>query len=469
MITKKNNVQMGMAFTIEEIVPEDHLLRKIDKAVDFTFIYKYVEPLYSKIGRPSIDPVMLFKIAFINHLYGYNSMRRTISEIQVNLAYRWFLGLEMYDKVPHFSDYSANYIKRFKQEIEYEDRNGIISKKSIFEIIFEEILNQAYQKNFIYPRHIYMDSTHIKANANKKHVIEVAIREEAKNYQEELDKEINDECDRRGFKKPKEIEYSEKTIKKSTVDADAGIFCKGEHEIQVAYLAQTCCDINGFILGMNINPANLHDSTTFSPVFKNVVNRYGVGGERGICSAGLDAGYKTPAICREIINAGITPLLPYTAPKGKKNNEDNPVKMGKKNFIYDKTQDVFVCPNNQVLTARGIDRKNGYITYACNSKECSQCPFRNQCLSKTANRKTVVRHIWQTYLDEAELIRKYSSEYHSRYYKMRSKTIERIFADAKEKHGLRFTRMKGIKKVTDESLLIFAAMNMKKMALWASK
>ena len=467
MQTKNTNIQQCMAFTIEDVVPQNHLLRKIDKAIDFSFIYKYTEPLYSKIGRPSIDPVVLFKTVLINHLYGYNSMRRTMDEIQVNLAYRWFLGLEIYDKVPHFSDFSANYTRRFKTKINYIDRNGVVTEKTIFEIIFEEILNQAYDKGFVNPTHIYMDSTHIKANANKKKVNTIVVQEETKEYQQELDKEIDEECSRLGCNVPKPIKHKEKNVIKSTVDDEAGVFFKGDHEKQIAYLTQTCCDINGFVLGIDVNPANLHDSTTFAGLYDEMVNKFGVGNAKGIRSIGIDAGYKTPAICRRIIKSGVTPLLPYTCPKGKKYNEENAVKMGKKDFIYDKDQNVFICPNKQILTPRGIERKNGYVNYSTHVNDCANCPLKNKCLSKTSKTKTLVRHIWQEYLDEAELIR--HTEYHSRYYALRSKTIERVFADGKEKHGLRFTRFKGVQKVTDETLLLFTCMNMKKTALWASK
>ena len=94
MITKTNQKAHEMSLIIlETYVPENHLLRRVDQSIDFRFIYELVEPLYSKIGRPSIDPIQLFKLLFINHLYGYNSMRRTIEETKVNLAYRWFIGL----------------------------------------------------------------------------------------------------------------------------------------------------------------------------------------------------------------------------------------------------------------------------------------------------------------------------------------------------------------------------------------
>lgn len=468
MISKNNPSEPLIAeiVILDNLVPKNHIVRKINRAIDFSFIYHYTEPLYSKIGRPSIDPVVLFKLVFINHLFGYNSMRRTINEVEVNLAYRWFLGLGFNDKVPHFSDFSANYKRKFSTPLEVTTDSEEVVQKTIFEIVFDEILKQAYRKNLLSPRHIYMDSTHIKANANKKKTFDQIVVEERRYYQDELDREIDQECARQLFSQPKEVEPKTKKVKVSTSDPDCGIFYKGEHETQAAYLAQTVSDANGFVIGVKVNPANCHDSTTFSDTFQETISKFGVAGQDGICSIALDAGYKTPAVAREIIQAGITPLFPYTRPKGKKYNEDEPVKFGAKDFKYDKQHDWFVGPNQCIATARGISKETGYITYRTSAKDCNVCPLRAKCLSKSAKTKTMVRHIWQPYLDEAELIRK--SEYHARYYPNRKKTIERVFADAKEKHGLRFTRLKGKQRVQDETLLIYACMNMKKIALWTA-
>ena len=109
---KREQIQM---FCMDDLVPQDHLLRLIDRAIDWSFIYDLVEEKYcSDNGRPSIDPVVLIKIPFIQYLYGIKSMRQTIKDIEVNVAYRWFLGLEMYDPVPHFSTFGKNYTRRFK-------------------------------------------------------------------------------------------------------------------------------------------------------------------------------------------------------------------------------------------------------------------------------------------------------------------------------------------------------------------
>mgnify|MGYP000084395834 FL=1 len=105
MMTKnadKKREQMLM-FCMDDMVPQNHMLRLIDKAIDWTFIYDLVEDKYClDNGRPSMDPVMLIKIPMIQYLYGIKSMRQTMKEIEVNVAYRWFLGLDMLDPVPHF-------------------------------------------------------------------------------------------------------------------------------------------------------------------------------------------------------------------------------------------------------------------------------------------------------------------------------------------------------------------------------
>ena len=156
----------------EGLVPQDHLLRKIDAAVDFSKIYEMVEPLYcTDNGRPSIVPVVLFKMVLIQHLYGLNSLRRTASEVSVNIAYRWFLGYRLTEETPHFSTLSYNFRHRFTAE----------TVDAIFAWILEEIAEAGY----LSPEAVFIDGTHIKARANDKKVREtidfLLNREEAHN------------------------------------------------------------------------------------------------------------------------------------------------------------------------------------------------------------------------------------------------------------------------------------------------
>ena len=173
---KREQIQF---YCMDDLVPKDHLLRLIDKAIDWTFIYDLVEDKYSPdFGRPSMDPVMLIKLPFIQYLYGIRSMRQTIREIEVNVAYRWFLGLEMLDPVPHFSTFGKNYSRRFKDT-------------DLFEQIFEHILFECYKYKLVDPTEVFVDSTHVKARANNKKMRKRIARQEAKYYEEQLKEEIN--------------------------------------------------------------------------------------------------------------------------------------------------------------------------------------------------------------------------------------------------------------------------------------
>lgn len=112
--SERNTLEM---VSVEGLVPKDHLLRKIDSAVDFTHIYDSVEDLYSpNNGRPSVDPVVLFKMVLIQHLYGIPSLRRNVEEINMNIAYSWFLGYLLNEPVPHFATISYNFRHRFSED-----------------------------------------------------------------------------------------------------------------------------------------------------------------------------------------------------------------------------------------------------------------------------------------------------------------------------------------------------------------
>ena len=100
--------------TLDDLVPQDHLVRTLEATIDWKFIYPLVKSLYSNFGRRSIDPVVLFKMIFINYTFGINSMRKTCEEIKVNIAYRWFLGISIYEDVPNYSTWSKNYQRRYK-------------------------------------------------------------------------------------------------------------------------------------------------------------------------------------------------------------------------------------------------------------------------------------------------------------------------------------------------------------------
>lgn len=155
MLTKQKDKQTSYEFVmLEELVKEDHLLRKIDKHIDFSFIYDEVENLYCPDnGRPSVDPIVLFKMTLLQYLYGIRSERRLVEEIHHNMAYRWFLGFNITDKIPDHSIFAVNRMRRFNDTKVYEN-------------IFNKIVEQAIKHDLVKGKIVYTDSTHIKANAS---------------------------------------------------------------------------------------------------------------------------------------------------------------------------------------------------------------------------------------------------------------------------------------------------------------
>ncbi|KFM90630.1 hypothetical protein DJ88_2582 [Bacillus paralicheniformis] len=164
-------------FALSELVPEDHLVRKIEEAMDFSFIYEKLLPLFFK-GRPSIDPVVLIKMVLIQYVFGHRSMRETIKRIETDVAYRWFIGYGFSEKIPHFSTFSKTMSAVFMIRT-------YLKQSSI------KILRQAMDLGLVDPSVAFIDGTHVKANANKKKFVKKIVRKETRAYQEQLDREIN--------------------------------------------------------------------------------------------------------------------------------------------------------------------------------------------------------------------------------------------------------------------------------------
>jgi len=441
---------------IDDLVPKEHLLRIIDKAIDWSFIYDLVKDTYSAdTGRPSIDPVTLIKIPFIQYLYGIKSMRQTIKDIEVNVAYRWFLGLELDEKVPHFSTFGKNYTRRFEGT-------------DLFEKIFQHILEECYKYKLVDPSEVYVDATHVKARANSKKMQKRIAKKEALFYAEQLKKDINedrivhgkkplkdkDDDDKSSGTKDKFEDYTDdvpldgKEIRCSTTDPDSGWFRKGEHKHVFAYGIETACDKNGWILDFTVNPGNEHDSRTFKGLYDKLEN---IGME--YCIA--DAGYKTPAIAKLLLDDGIKPVLPYKRPMTK----DNFFK--KYEYVYDEHYDCYICPRNQTLKYSTTNR-DGYREYKSCGHICEKCEFLPKCTESKNHVKVVTRHIWEDYIETCEDIR--HTDGMKDLYSHRKETIERVFGTAKENHGFRYTQMYGKARMTMKVALTFACMNLKKLA-----
>lgn len=447
---KKDGRKEVVMVDLEALVPKDHLLRKIEQVMDYDWLYERLSPFYCHDnGRPGTDPVVLIKMVLIQHIFGIPSLRQTRREIEVNNAYRWFLGYGLLDEIPHFATVSYAFCQRFPEELAQE--------------IFEHILNKALNNRMVDPSTIFIDGTHIKASANKKKFQKVQVEKAAKVYAEQLRQEVNAEREKLG-KKPIEEEeddendpqspggggMTEKTV--STTDPDCGMFVKGEHERQFAYEAHTACDSRGFVLEVEVTAGNVHDSVAWDTLYDKVTSKHKVQ------FVTMDAAYKTPWIAKKTIEDGKVPILPYTRYNGK---ED---RYKPWEYIYDPVNDTYTCPCGGILRHTTTD-KEGKRTYRSMPEACRSCPCKAKCGANEKGQKVHTTHIWQEYLDLVEQIRK--TDRAKEIYAQRKETIERVFADAKEKHAMRYTHHRGLAAVTRWVRLKYAAMNLKKLANWS--
>lgn len=432
---------------LEALVPKDHLLRKIEKVMDYDWLYERLDPYYNhNVGRPGTDPVVLIKMVLIQHLFGITSLRQTHREIQVNVAYRWFLGYSLLEEIPHFATVSYAFCKRFPAELTEE--------------IFEHILNKALNHRMVDANAIFIDGTHIKASANKKKYQKEQVKKVAKVYAGQLREEVDAEREKLG-KAPIEDDDDhddasgggtvEKTV--STTDPDSGMFVKGEHERQFAYEAHTACDKHGFILGVEVTAGNVHDSVAWDSLYEQVDKRF-----PNSQFMVMDSAYKTPWIAKRIFDEGKVPILPYTRRTGRKD------RYRPWEYKYDPTTDSFQCPWGQTLRHTTTDRE-GKRSYRSTPKNCVGCWNKILCGANEKGQKLLQTHIWQEYLDLVEQVRK--TDYGKALYAKRKETIERVFADAKEKHAMRYTHHRGLARVTNWVRLKYAAMNLKKLAIWS--
>lgn len=430
---------------LEDLVPNDHLLRKIDNYIDFEFIRDKVRHLYcDNNGRPAVDPVLLFKMLFIGYLFGVRSERQLVREVQVNVAYRWFLGLSLTDKIIDASTFSQQRRRRFlESDIEQQ--------------IFDGIVRQAIKQNLIGGDVLYTDSTHMKANANKKKFEIHTVTDTPVEYLAALEQAINEDRIAHGKaplkEKAADSEPKEREIKVSTTDPDSGYLTREGKPQGFYYLDHRTVDAkHNIITDTHVTPGNVHDSKPYLARLDRQLTAFNIYPE----SVGLDAGYKTAGICKGLEDRHIEGVIGYRRPNKKEGY------FAKRQFVFDAQNNQYSCPAGQLIPYNTTNRL-GYREYHSDSQQCRECPFLDQCTRSRNHTKVITRHVWQDSVERTDARR--LTVKGKRIYQRRKETVERSFADAKQLHGHRYARYRGLRRVSGQCLLAAACQNMKKIAL----
>ena len=434
--------------TLDSLVPRDHLLRKIDAVIDFSFIHDRVAGLYcADNGRPALDPTRMFKALFIGYLFGIRSERQLVREIEVNVAYRWFLHLGLCDKVFNASTLSQNRRRRFNDTAVAQD-------------IFDHIVEQAIGHGLVDGTVLYTDSTHLKANANKgKYDLEM-IAKSRSDYWADLDRAIEAERALHDQKplKEKEREPEIKETKVSRTDPEAGYMVRDGKPKGFFYLDhRTVDERHAIITDTHVTPANVHDSIVYLERLDRQRERFGF----NVGAVGLDAGYATSGIARGLEERDILGVTGYRRPAAPKEGM-----MRKSNFVHEPESDTYRCPQGQVLAYATTDR-TGYKHYRSDPAICRDCPLLASCTANAKAQRTITRHIWADARERTDGHRK--TPWGKAIYKRRKETVERSFADAKQLHGHRYARFRGLDRVKWQALLAASAQNIKKIAMAITK
>ena len=440
MMTRRDGVQQKMlCVTLESLMPQEHFLRRLDSLMDFSFIYQRVESLYSRRGRPSIDPVVVVKMLLLGYLYGIDSERRLEQEVRVNIAYRWFLGIDLDEPVPDHSTFSQLRRRKF---------NGA----ALFEELFDEVVRKCIEHGLIDGKLLLTDSTHVRANARNDVVERVAVEAEPSAYLQRL----NEQAVKDGVypKHRKEKKKGYKELVKSPADPDAGFMKRAGKPLGFYYLSHQTCDArHGLITDVHTTPGNVPDSTVHSERIKRQIAVFGFKPE-AVCA---DSAYDSSEIHKDMLDMGIRTYIP-------KRNLPKPASgvFSEADFIYDRESDTLTCPNACRLIFSNYRDRLGQKRYKASAGECSACPLRSRCISRDAKYRVVERAYFKWASEEQHLRNDGTPGYYEAL-RLRKIYCEGNFSHQKAEHNLRRLRKRGLGKAHEHCLLSATALNLKRM------
>ena len=442
--------------TIEDLMPQEHFLRKLEAALDLSFVYEETSPLYSrKYGRPPIDPVVLVKYLLVGFLYGIPSERQIEQRVQTDVALRWYLGLDLFDRVPDHSTISQ--LRRRKP-----------SFRKVFRRLFEEVVRQCVAAGLVSGRLAVTDSTHVKANASRASEELVEMPEEAGVYWERLDayeeeglEELERRTGKRRKKRTKQIKRDNRRSKKrvSRTDPESGHMKRPGKPEGPHYLSHQTLDGDyGIITGLTVTPGDVYDSVPYLDQLEHIHQSV-----IPIQAAAADSAYDFPLAHRVLEEHGIDF---YVRPQAVYDRTQ--VEFKRDAFRYDQEKDRYICPNGKTLRAKRLYRSDSglFWEYWAEREDCRACPLREKCLS--ANDRQGARKLSDSYFKPS--VQRHLSRWKEPDYKQALKQrqiwCEGTFAIQKRCHNLTRVLRRGLEAAEDHCLLSATALNLRRM-IWA--
>jgi transposase len=460
--------------SLESLVPEEHFYRRLEARLDLSFVRELVGPLYAGGGRPSVDPVVFFKLQLIMFFEDIRSERQLMEVAADRLSIRWYLGYDLNEPLP---DHSS--LTRIRERYSVE----------IFRRFFERIVQMCVEAGLVWGKELYFDATKIEANASldsmrSRSLVEKCFEEHlaeifpqrgvwpaevestpeipavgpAGSERETLD-HINAERHRwiasSGRQLREVVRWGYKRLadlRMSTTDPDASPMHHKKGTSRLGYLTHYVVDGGKarIILDALVTPAEVTENLPMLELLFRSRFRWRLR-PRSVTG---DAAYGTVENVVAVEKAGIHAYMALP-----KHDECGPL-LGKDEFTYDAKRDVYICPQGESLHRKGHDYKERSIRYAAKPSACNVCPLKSRC-TKSKKGRWIRRSFDEEYLERVRSYR--DTEAYRKALRKRAVWVEPLFAEAKDWHRLRRFRLRGLEKVNTEALLTAAGQNVKRL------
>jgi transposase len=432
------------ALNLEEYVPGQHLLRRIDRGLDLSNLRQYLKDFYSPVGRPSIDPELMIRMLVVGYCYGIRSERRLCEEVHLNLAYRWFCRLGLEDEVPNHSTFSKN-------------RHGRFRASGLFRWLFNEVVRRCMTAGLVKGEGFAVDASIIKADANRQRGVagdeainwgDPALSTRAvREYLEALDDEALAET------LPKRLSLTDPLASWTAAPGGPAFFAYSTN-----YLIDT---EHGVILDVEATPAHrTAEVESTKTMVERVEERFAITPERLIG----DTAYGTaPMLAWMVEEKDIEPHVPVWDKTERQNGT-----FSSNDFHWNEEDGEYRCPAGRPLRSewRAFKRQRSHVTkantviYRSSQADCTTCPLKSRCCPNTPMRK-IARSVHEAAREVARRIATTAAYQRSR---CERKKVEMLFAHLKRILKVDRLRLRGLTGATDEFTLAAAVQNLRRLA-----
>lgn len=429
-------------FDLEDRVPSDHLLRRLDAVLELSWLRTELAPFYSHTGRPSIDPELMIRMLLIGYCYSIRSERRLCQEVELNLAYRWFCRLGLEDNVPDHSTFSVN-------------RHGRFRDSDVLRSVFEDVVRRCMKAGLVSGEGFAVDASVIEADASRFQRVEGCeidwtdeqqAQRPVREYLAALD---GDNAPTNPERKPKAL---------SPIDPTAAWTARGRNKVMFGYSLNYLIDMeNAVIVDVEATPTRISKEVEATEtMLERTAETFNL---KPKCIAG-DVAYGTGKLLGWLVGRGIEPHVPVWD-KAKRDDGS----LSRDDFVFDQDDDVYVCPTGKILKTTGTVHDGKTLLYRSSKRDCDPCSLKHKCCPRSPSRK-IPRDINEAARDHARSLNGSEAYNHSA---RDRKKIERLFGEAKRNMAMTRLRLRGLTGAKDEFLLTATVQNLRCLAKLVSR